>query len=201
MRASTPSTLPGLSGTGNLPDPGLSSEAELVRRARTDPDSFGQLYRLHHPAIARYIRRRVGDRDTADDLVADTFATALAKLGRYRDRGLPFRSWLYGLASNGIRRWLRRSVHRRHCGLEETAEPAHAGEAPAVDAAESARVALLSLPARYQTTLALHYLEGLSVLEVAGVMGCRPGTVKARLSRGRELLRARLEVQSAEVTS
>ena len=48
------------------------------------------------------------------------------------------------------------------------------------------------LPPKYQAVLSLHYLEGLAVKEVAAVLGCRMGTVKSRLSRGRQALRERL---------
>jgi RNA polymerase sigma-70 factor (ECF subfamily) len=54
---------------------------------------------------------------------------------------------------------------------------------------DQARRALLALPPKYQSVLALHYLEGMSVEEVALAVGCRMGTVKSRLSRGRQALR------------
>jgi RNA polymerase sigma-70 factor (ECF subfamily) len=57
---------------------------------------------------------------------------------------------------------------------------------------EHARTALLSLRPKHQAVLALHYLEGLSLEEVAAVIGCRVGTVKSRLSRARVALRDRL---------
>lgn len=65
-----------------------AGESALVARARTDPDAFAALYRLHYPAIARYVRRRTGDEHAAADLVAETFLTALEHLPRYRERGL-----------------------------------------------------------------------------------------------------------------
>lgn len=174
------------------PAPVGSDEAALVARARTDADAFAALYRRHCPAIARYVRRRVGDEHAAADLVAETFLAALEGLARYRWRGLPFRAWLYRLASTRVNRWARRAG--RAVALVE--EPSTGERVPgglAADlAAERARAALLGLPARTQTALALHYLEGLSVEEIAAVQGCRPGTVKARLSRGRARMRRRL---------
>ncbi len=52
--------------------------------------------------------------------------------------------------------------------------------------------AMLSLPPRYQTVLSLYRLEGLSVKETAAVIGCREGTVRSRLTRARNALRAKL---------
>ena len=57
------------------------------------------------------------------------------------------------------------------------------------DRVEPMRCALLALPLAFQTALSLHYYEDLSVEVIAEIMNCRPGTVKSRLSRGRELLR------------
>ncbi len=171
-----------------------SGEDDLVRRARSDANAFATLYRRHSPAIARYVRRRVGDRDVAQDLVAETFLAALEGIGRYRLRGAPFRGWLYRLASTRVSRWARRrALAGKREGLDldarETRDPV---ENEGV-LAERARVALLDLPETYQTALALHYVEGLSVDEIARALACRPGTVKARLSRGRERLRRKLE--------
>ena len=53
--------------------------------------------------------------------------------------------------------------------------------------------AVLSLPASYRTVIHLYYFEGLSVSEIATACGCAPGTIKSRLSRGRDLLRASLK--------
>ena len=173
-----------------------SQEARLVERARRDVEAFAQLYRLHYPAIARYVRRRVGDEHAAGDLVAETFLAALEGLGGYRQRGLPFRSWLYRLASTRVNRRVRRLPLVSHAPLEEEPRDPRAEREPAEVSA--ARRALLALPARYQSALSLHYMEGLSVAEVAAALGCRVGTIKARLSRGRDLLRARLVALEAK---
>jgi RNA polymerase sigma-70 factor (ECF subfamily) len=181
----------------DLPEESPALEAELVARARTDPGAFAALYGLHHAAIARYVRRRVGDAHLASDIVAETFLTALEELHRYRERGLPFRAWLYRLASSRVNRWVRRrgpralSITGEEAAREERSSPRHA--------VEIARRALLALPARYQTALALHYLEGLSVEEIATALGCRAGTVKARLSRGRERMRRLLAPHAEEL--
>ena len=181
----------------DLREPGREpDEAALVLAARTDPDAFAELYRRHYPAIARYVRRRIGDEHASHDVVSETFVTALTKLSSYRDRGLPFRSWLYRLASSRVNRWVRALPQRPVEPLES--EPAAGGDDRPAGVA-LARRALLSLSPRHQTALALFYLEGLTVAEVATVLGCRPGTVKARLSRGRDELRRILEPHEQEL--
>ena len=57
---------------------------------------------------------------------------------------------------------------------------------------DRARKAMWTLLPKHQAVLTLHYLEGMSLKEVASVIGCRVGTVKSRLARGRDALRERL---------
>lgn len=184
---------------------GLDAERELVERAKRDRAAFAQLYRSHCQPIARYIYRRVGDAHLTEDLTADVFTVALRMLPRYRHRGTPVRAWLYRIASNRVNRWARRE--RRHALQRLQADPAGGRECPAAEdrrraagagrreSREHVRTALLTLAPKHQTVLALHYLEGMPVAEVALAIGCRVGTVKSRLARGREALRRRLETR------
>ena len=181
--------------SGPLDSPAVEStraeESERIARARHDPDAFATLYRLHYPFVERYLRRRLGVREIVDDLVAETFLVALESLPKYEDRGAPFRAWLMRLATSRLHRWLRR---HRHAHESLVREPAVAGIAPTEREEERNRVrrALLALPAWQQSVLALHYLEELPVAEIARVLGCRVGTVKSRLARGREALARKL---------
>jgi len=167
-----------------------SEEAELVRRAPGDPGAFADLYRRHSPAIQRYLRRRLGDPHLVEDAVAETFLEAWRGIARYEARGLPFRSWLYRLATSRAHRHWRKAAR---LGMKELrVEPATEEEAGGLRL-EVARACLLKLAPRYQDVLVLHHVEGLTVEECAATLGCRPGTIKSRLARGREALRRRME--------
>lgn len=173
------------------------AEQELVARARHDSGAFAEIYRRHAHAIGGYVYRRVGDVHTTDDLVAEVFLAAMRALPRYRIRGVPLRAWLYRIATNTVNRWAGRNKWRRFVRLEGDAVDARvdaaAGRGESNADAEAARQALWSLSMKHQSVLALHYLEGLPVEEVAVVLGCRVGTVKSRLARAREALRMRLQ--------
>lgn len=180
-------------------------DAELARRARTDRQAFAMLYRRHYAVMASYILRRVGDMHLTEDLTAETFLAVLKYLPRYRDRGLPIRAWLYRIAANTVNRWVRRERKRIARSLAELEAKESADRAARVPGlrhdngrgdGEYARLALLTLPPKYQAVLTLHYLEGLSLDDVAAALGCRLGTVKSRLSRARDALRERLEKQN-----
>ncbi len=174
------------------------SDRTLVARAQRDAAAFAEIYRRNCHAITGYILRRIGDRHTTDDLVAEVFLTAMRALPRYRYRGVPLRAWLYRIATNTVNRWAKRNTwrkkvslgldHRTHESLSATA-PSGEDTAGSVD---RARRAMLMLSPKHQSVLALHYLEDLNVEEVAVVLGCRVGTVKSRLSRARDALRERL---------
>jgi RNA polymerase sigma-70 factor (ECF subfamily) len=167
-------------------------ERDLIERARTDRRAFATLYRQYYPVVARYVHRRVGDRHVTEDLVAEVFMAALKAIPRFTIRGVSIRAWFYRLASNVVNRWVRRHRWRRMAGLEH--EPA--AEDRRDSSGTDARQALLCIAPKYQTVLALHYLEGMSIEDVATAVGCRTGTVKSRLSRGRQALREQLNRRS-----
>jgi RNA polymerase sigma-70 factor (ECF subfamily) len=167
------------------------SEAQLVERAKREPEAMAQLYREHRLPIARYVLRRVADRGEAEDIVAEVFLTMVRCLPRYRQRGAPFRAWLYRLATDQIGRWARR--RRRRMVRQLNDEIGQQASAAQQDQAELLRLGLAALPARFQSVLSLHYLEELSIAEIAQILRCAEGTVKSRLCRGRDMLRTKLE--------
>jgi RNA polymerase sigma-70 factor (ECF subfamily) len=173
----------------------VEADRDLIERAKRDRQAFAVLYRLHYDAIAGHVFRRVGDVHATEDLVAEVFLTAMRYLPRYRHRGVPFRAWLFRIATNTVNRWARRNrgtvVKSLDADVEH--EPAAFSLAGDGDRDGDAQQALLSLSPKHQAVLALHYFEGMSVGEVAAVIGCSAGTVKSRLSRARVTLRERLE--------
>ncbi len=173
------------------------TERDLVERAKHDSGAFALLYRQHYRAIAGYVFRRVGNEHAADDLVAEVFLTALRSLHRFRHRGVPIRAWLFRIATNTVNRWAKKQ--RRRWGtvslddeIEAPVTKRSCAEAKISSKAKSAQHAMLSLSPKHQAVLSLHYLEEMSLEDVATVLGCRLGTVKSRLSRAREALRERL---------
>ena len=70
----------------------------LVEAAQKDPSRFAELYELNFARVYGYIARRVGDRDTAQDLTSDVFHKALANLHTFEWRGVPFAGWLLRIA-------------------------------------------------------------------------------------------------------
>jgi RNA polymerase sigma-70 factor (ECF subfamily) len=167
-------------------------ERSLVESAKHDSAALAELYRQHYSAIAGYVHRRVCDRDEANDIVSDVFLEMVRGIKRYRHRGIPFRIWLYRLASAQLSRWARRRHRWAMKQLGETADNQTRDDLERPLDRETMDIVLSSLPHRLQTAIVLHYVEGMSVADVARVTESPTGTVKSRLSEGRSLMRERL---------
>lgn len=160
----------------------LDEEWRLVQSAQTDRRQFGRLYDLHAGAVLDYLARRTGDHHVAEDLASEAFVRALESLPNLRFRGVPFRHWLLRIAANLASKRSRRERVRATEPLDEEPE-GHTSTTE--DGLDYVRRALDSLAPRFATLLSLHHVEGLSVDELARLLGCRPGTIQSRLHRGR----------------
>ncbi|MFG0242539.1 MAG: RNA polymerase sigma factor [Phycisphaerales bacterium JB054] len=199
MEAAALSTQTAHEPRGVRPD---DSRGPTLSGTEPDPDAFAALYRSHYPAIAGYILRRVGNRHLAEDLAAETFLDAWRGIGAFRPQGVPIEHWLLRLATNRVHRWARRRGRRRETlrpdyGADSTIPGRALPAAPPLPVEEAGLPpvfhALARLRPKHQAVLSLHYVEGLSVEQVATVLGCAEGTVKSRLHRARALLRRKLE--------
>ena len=167
--------------------------------AKTDPLAISHLYRQHYGAIFRYVNRRVGNSHDTNDIVAEVFMSMVRYLPRFRWTGAPFRCWLLALTTTQINRWIRKRRFSSLWRSVESSEQLMTNPPDFVDERlEPMRFALLALPLAFQTVLTLHYFEDLSIDAIAEIMNCRPGTVKSRLSRGRELLRRKFTNQEVK---
>ncbi len=177
------------------------TERQIVELAKSDPLAVSHLYREHYGVIHGYIHRRVGNLDDTNDIVAEVFMAMVRYLPRFRWTGAPFRCWLLVLSTTQINRWIRK---KRFSNLWRSIESSEQLATPSPDAIderlEPTRRALLALPLAFQTVLTLHYFQDLSVDNIAEMINTRPGTVKSRLSRGRELLRKKLSNQEEKYT-
>lgn len=162
-----------------------------------DRSAGNQLFVRYFTQVFRFFRFKVGP--AADELTQKTFLGVLENAANVdASRGL--RGYLFGVARNQLLmhlRTTRREAARFDPGSWSLAD---AGlEAPKLLARhreqEVLAAALAQLPFDYQCALELHYWEGLDVAEIAVALAAPEGTIKARLSRGRKLLRVALEAQ------
>jgi RNA polymerase sigma-70 factor (ECF subfamily) len=165
------------------------------------PDDFALLFDLHAPAIHRYIARRLGTGE-ADDLVGQTFLIAFESRDRFEGSSSGALPWLYGIATNLIRRRRRDEIRQYRAYSRSAPGAASAGtdtlSAEVVDRvdAETTSRALAGVLAGLRQTdrdvLLLYAWEDLSYPEIAAALKIPAGTVASRLHRARRVLRAAL---------
>jgi RNA polymerase sigma-70 factor (ECF subfamily) len=159
---------------------------------------FGALFDRHAIAVHRYLARRIGT-TAADDLLAQTFLVAFERRSGY-DRARPdARPWLYGIATNLLRRHHREEVRQYRAWARTGTDPVAEGPADRVvdrvDAgAWSGRLAaaLARLKAPDRDVLLLFAWAAFSYEEIAQALTIPMGTVRSRLHRARAAMRAAL---------
>lgn len=179
------------------------SEESLIGRAARDADAFGALYERYVDRIYNYIYYRVGNVHDAEDLTARVFFRALAHIDDYRDRGAPFAAWLYRIAHNLVANWHRDRSRRRDIRLDDVVSLAGRGDGPEhlAERSEEARVllsAIAALPAERQQLLILKFVEEMSNIEIARVMGRTEGAIKSLYHRTLIALRDELPRRGVE---
>jgi RNA polymerase sigma-70 factor (ECF subfamily) len=173
-----------------------TTDAAVIRASRKDPAAFGAIFNRHWPRIYRYCVQRAGP--PGEDVAAETFRVAFTERKRYdgRDDAAP---WLYGIATNLLRRWFRTSARGMRAQSRAGAE---------IDADELDEL-LERLDAEYlspelasvlsdlspadRDTLLLHAFGDLTYEQIARATGVPSGTVGSRINRARARVRAHLE--------
>ena len=181
----------------------LSREANLVQRARIDPDGFAELYDEYVERIYSFAYRRLGSHSEAEELTSRTFHRALERFEVYEWRGVPFGAWLFRIASNLV------IDHRRAGGAisldtltEAGYDPTRDGENPTEDVAigheEGAAVwaAVRTLPPLQQRAISLRFGRDLSHAEVGVIIGRSEAATKQIVYRAVKRLRESLGDQS-----
>ena len=172
--------------------PEEAEERLLIQAAQKDPAKFGDLYELHFERIYGFISRRVGDRQTAEDLTSDVFHKALANLPKYELRGAPFAAWLIRIAANALADQGKRAA-REAGGARESREQSDEPDFEAIeDRARLFRLVNL-LPDDQRRVIVERFVEQRSTREIAQQMGRSEGAVKQLQFRALQSLRKQME--------
>ena len=174
-------------------------DRELISQSQAgDLDSFNQLVEKYQSQVYNLALRMLGNAEAAADATQDTFLAAYRAVGKFR--GGNFRAWLLRIAANCCRDQLRAARRRPASSLDlllesESPPPLVAKTESPEDYAlrrELGRAisdGLASLPAEQRLVVILSDIQGLSYEDIAQATRSSLGTVKSRLSRGRERLR------------
>lgn len=171
----------------------LQFEWLALRCQAGDPEAFADLIAVMERPLLYYAASLTGNQDSALDVLQDVWIKVIHGIRKLKDPGA-LKSWLYaithGIAVDRIRRDYKR----------DKAEQAQLDDAINIDEpsfayedATAMHAALSLLGVKHREVLVLHFLQDLSILEIANVVGCSEGTVKSRIHYAKKQLKQILE--------
>ena len=186
------------------------TDVEILADVATgDIDAYGKIVNRYRGRLYNFIFRFVGERETAEDIVQETFLRAFRKRKEYRAIA-NFSTWLFTIAGNLAKSELRRrkrwrlfSLHKddeNDTGMDlpdESFRPDTVTESSIADV--QIQQAILSLPEKYRQVVLLRDVEGLSYQEISEISKCPVGTVKSRVNRARLKLQQKLKNEGRDV--
>ena len=187
------------------------SDKEILTQATSDPDSIAILVKRYRTPLYNFVYRFVGDRETAEDIVQETFLRCLKHSHQYPVIE-QVSTWLYTIAGNLAKTELRRRKRWHWVPIgpneddEKTSfyEPVDKAQLPGEQTDvkrvhESVVEAIHLLPEEFREAVLLRDLNGFSYEEIAKIINCPVGTVKSRVNRGRIRLQKNLQGLAEEI--
>lgn len=174
--------------------------ARMLAYARGDEQAFAELYAKHRGGVYRYLLRRCGQRETAEELYQEVFTKVIDARDSYQPTAR-FTTWLYRLAHNTLVDHLRRTsrrivlVHDANAASEALpdATPGAAEQHDLAQLREQFSAALSELPPDQLDAFLLHEEGGLTLEQIGDVTGVNRETVKSRLRYALRKLRGALQ--------
>jgi len=178
-----------------------TSDAEIMVESVVRPVAFAAIFDRYGVLMLRFLERRAGP-GVAEDLLAELFRVAFERRSSFDPSRLDATPWLYGIATNLLRRHRRSQERRLRAVARMLAQSSLATDdfteelADRLDAVQRLPLvvaAVWDLPEPDREVLLLVAFEGLAYNDVAQALGIPEGTVKSRLNRARRVLRERLD--------
>lgn len=186
----------------------VTDEELMAKYQAGDSKAMEILFARFQKPLYNFFYRMVGRRETAEDLVQETFIKLCRFGNSFRGSDAKFTTWLYSVAGNQCRDHLRYSVRRPETPIEDyeatLSEDGYDGTPPQGDSpveehvirmeiGETLKAAIDSLPEKERVAVTLREYQGLEYKEIAEVLGCPIGSVKVLIFRARQRLRERLK--------
>ena len=174
----------------------MDEQALIARVKAGDEAAFARIVGLYKDRIVNFIFQLTGDYEKAVDLSQETFLRVYFKADKYKPIAA-LSSWIFTIASNLAKTELKRRRRAVVIPLEDAQNDLQVGsfseDAPDSGLTRNLRQALEMLNPRYRIPVVLKDVEGYSQEEIAVIINKPIGTVKARISRGRHMLKRALE--------
>ena len=173
-----------------------TDERLVEKAAHGETAAFQILYERYRDPIFRFAYRLLGSIEAAEDVTHDCFLSLIKEPGRFDSSRASLRTYIYAAARNLAAK--RYNSFARETGIEGLDQEPADGHEPIAqvldnELAEVVERAIASLPPLQREALVLFEYEELSLAEIAAIVGADANTVKARLFRAREKLRAGLD--------
>ena len=194
-------------GPISMPDQKLSDH-QLIEAAKSgDEAAFGEIMNRYRSPITNYLYRFLNDYEEAVDLAQETFVRVYFAIDRYHT-GFAFSTYIYRIATNLAISEIRRRKRRKLLSLTglfqseddtqvefQPADTRPIADAELVDDERSKIIgkAIAALPEKYRIPVVLRDIDGRTYEEIAEIMELGLGTTKSRISRGRGLLKEKLQ--------
>jgi RNA polymerase sigma-70 factor (ECF subfamily) len=170
----------------------MLTEKEQVERSKTSPACFEPLYVKYYEGMIRFVYKRVESFDDTKEIVSVVFTKALTNIGKYKDKGFPFSSWLFRIAINEINQFYRDSKKLRAISLDEKGIKNIAAET-AMEKNElisNLKRALTYLSDEDLLLIELRFFEERPFAEVAQILGVSENHAKVKTYRVLDKLRS-----------
>jgi RNA polymerase sigma-70 factor (ECF subfamily) len=188
-----------------MPPEDHKEDIELARQAATgDNAAWREIYERTGQPLFNFLCYQVGERETAKDLLQETYLTAFENLKRYRGEGSML-SWMRTIALRKCLDW-RRNLWQRIKKVSTVPEelpsrPDQTSDARLETESAAFHQALAKLSRQQRAALLLRELEELSFKEIAAALGCQEATARVHYHRGREKMQKYLAAADALVLS
>lgn len=182
-------------------------ERDMIERAsRGDAAAFNHLMAQHERRMYAVALRMCGNREDAQDCLQEAMLRVYRAIGGFKGQS-SFSTWVYRITMNTCLDELRRKKNRQNTSLDNLLDmgwsPADESNAPEKQAMRSElrrnlNRAIQELPEEMRSAVVLRDIQGFSYDEIARMLEINVGTIKSRISRGREKLREKLK-ENAEL--
>ena len=156
---------------------------------KNEPTDFETLYNRYGEMLFRLCFSMLKSRDDAEDAVQDVFVKFFTSPKSFNDVEHE-KAWFIRVTANHCKDIMRKRTVRSAVGLDEISELEDYG---IEDEGNEVLNSIFALPEKYRTVFVLHYLEEMNVADVAKSLGLTQSAVKMRLSRGREILKEKID--------
>lgn len=176
----------------------LQEEFNLIEKAKINPQFFAPIYDKYHNAIFRYIRKRVDEEESAQDITSSVFVKALCGLNKFEFRGVSFSSWLFRIAKSELYQSFRDKKAKNTIRIENT-NFADKVDDFFDDSLEYNKQKLLKSLSQLNDTelqlIEMRYFEKRSFKEIGEFLGITENNAKVKTFRSLQKLRKKFGVK------